>query len=157
MDQDQHSTTKTSTEEVELSKDNQQDGRFAFADIYTYIKDGTYPIDFDKPDKQALRKRAKYFIAKDTRLYYVGGCKHYNTLTFMCQAITKCHNVAGKEKSRNEERLVIEDPKQRARIISSVHDSCHLGLNRTNDVLASKYYWPGMSKDVGSYVSMKSL
>lgn len=55
--------------------------------------------------------------------------------------------------NRPEERLVVEDPKQRGRIISSVHDSCHLGLNRTNDMLACKYYWPGMSKHVASYVS----
>ena len=48
---------------------------------------------------------------------------------------------------------MVEDPKQRGRIISSVHDSCHLGLNRTNDMLACKYYWPGMSKHVASYVS----
>ena len=41
-------------EEEELSKDKQQDERLAFADIYVYTKGGTYPIDFGKPDKQAL-------------------------------------------------------------------------------------------------------
>ena len=56
--------------------------------------------------------------------------------------------------NRPEERLVVEDPKQGARIISSVHDSCHMGLNRTNDMVACKYYWPGMSKHVASYVSL---
>ena len=56
--------------------------------------------------------------------------------------------------NRPEERLMVEDPKQRGRIISSVHDSCHLGLNRTNDMLACKYYWPGMSIPVASYVSL---
>ena len=54
---------------------------------------------------------------------------------------------------QSEERVVIEDTKQRTRIISSIHDSCHMGLNRTNDMLASKYYWPGMYKDVSSHVS----
>ena len=68
--------------------------------------------------------------------------------------IMACNNV---EKTyRSEERLVVEDPKQRTRIISSVHDSSHLGLKRTNDLLACKYYWPGMSKYVASYVSLLS-
>ena len=33
-----------------------------------------------------------------------------------------------------------------------VHDSGHLGINRSLDMVASKYYWPGLSKDVKLYV-----
>ena len=36
-------------------------------------------------------------------------------------------------------RLVIEDVEKRRRIIRSTHDGSHLGLNRTNDMVASKY------------------
>ena len=60
------------TEEFEEIK---QDGRFSFTEIYHYIKEGKYPNSFSKPDKQALRKRAKFFIIKDTQLYYIGGGK----------------------------------------------------------------------------------
>ena len=54
------------------------------------------------------------------------------------------------------ERLVIEDAPQRERIISSVYDSNHLGINRTMDMIMVKYYWPGMSNDIRLYVSSKS-
>ena len=60
--------------------------------------------------------------------------------------------LLGKESS---ERLIIEDVAQRERIISSAHDSNHLGINRTSDMISVKYYWPGMSNDIQSYVSSK--
>lgn len=53
----------------------QKDGRFSFSEIHRYLSAGIYPDDFSKPDKQALRKRAKFFRAKNTALYYVGGHK----------------------------------------------------------------------------------
>ena len=47
------------------------------------VQYGTYPSDFEKSDKQALRKRSKFFKSADGNLYYVGGgkqdiaiCKH---------------------------------------------------------------------------------
>ena len=54
-------------------------------------------------------------------------------------------------------RLVVEDSEQRKRIVASTHDGSHLGLNRTNDMIASKYYWPGLFTDVKTYVSFTSL
>ena len=50
--------------------------KFSFSQIHKYLYSGTYPITFDKPDKQALRKRSKYFKNVDGNLYYVGGGKH---------------------------------------------------------------------------------
>ena len=50
-------------------------------------------------------------------------------------------------------RLVVEDLEKRKRIISSSHDGSHMGLNRTNDIIAGKYYWPGLFTDVKAYVS----
>ena len=49
---------------------------------------------------------------------------------------------------------MIEDASRRARILESVHDSSHFGVNRTLDLVASKYYWPGLTKDVKQYVSV---
>ena len=51
------------------------------------------------------------------------------------------------------ERLVVEDPEKRKRLVSSVHDSSHFGVNRTLDMICSKYYWPGLTSDVKCYVS----
>ena len=48
-------------------------GRFSYQEIFTYLKEGEYPEDFEKKDKQALRKRVKFFAVKDAHLYYVGG------------------------------------------------------------------------------------
>ena len=56
------------------------------------------------------------------------------------------------DKNAKTERLVIEDLGQRQRIVARVHDSGHLGINRSLDMVASKYYWPGLSKDVKLYV-----
>ena len=58
-------------------------------------------------------------------------------------------NVLGKV-----ERFVVEDKEKRARIISSIHDSSHFGINRTIDMVSAKYYWPGLSLDVRQYVSL---
>ena len=49
---------------------------------------------------------------------------------------------------------MIEDASRRTRILESVHDSSHFGVNRTLDLVASKYYWPGLTKDVKQYVSV---
>ena len=46
------------------------------------------------------------------------------------------------------ERLVVEDIAQCKLIISSIHDTSHLGVNRTLYMVAGKYYWPGLSTDV---------
>lgn len=55
-----------------------------------------------------------------------------------------------------KERLVIEDAARRQRAISSIHDSAHLGINRTLDMVTAKYYWPGLTRDVKQYVSKQT-
>ena len=56
-------------------------------------------------------------------------------------------------------RLVVECNEQRKRIIASIHDSNHLqvGVNRSLDLVKSKYYWPGLSGDVKQYVSLETV
>ena len=51
------------------------------------------------------------------------------------------------------ERLVVEDPDRRKRIVASIHNTSHMGLNRTTDMVSGKYYWPGLTSDVKAYVS----
>ncbi len=58
--------------------------------------------------------------------------------------------------SRDAERMVVEGVDQRKRIICQVHDANHFGVNRTNDMVAAKYYWPGLHVDVKKYVSIAS-
>ena len=60
------------------------DGRFGFSDIHNYLRCGTYPHSFNKPDKQALRKRSKFFLQKGDRLFYCGGqSKRESTLELL--------------------------------------------------------------------------
>ena len=50
-----------------------REGRFLYSEIYDYINSGKYPTGFEKADKLALRKRAKYFDVRGTKLVYLGG------------------------------------------------------------------------------------
>ena len=61
-------------------------------------------------------------------------------------------SVRSKIGKQLQERMVIEDPNQKL-IVASIHDTSHMGLNRTTDVVAGKYYWPGLMNDVKAYVS----
>jgi len=57
-----------------IMKENEKESRFTNCDIFAHVKDGKYPAD-SKDEKRALRKRAKFFVARGTALYYVGGGK----------------------------------------------------------------------------------
>ena len=47
------------------------DGRFAFSQIFEYLKSGSYPESFDKNDKRGLRNRAAFFVVNCiTRMNY---------------------------------------------------------------------------------------
>ena len=48
---------------------------------------------------------------------------------------------------------MIEDPDHLKRIVSSIRDASHMGLNRTTDMVSGKYYWPGLISDVKACVS----
>ena len=41
-----------------------EQGWFTVNDIHCYLRDGCYPDGYTKPDKLALRKRAKFFCAR---------------------------------------------------------------------------------------------
>ena len=54
-------------------------GRFTYDQLFNYIREGAYPKGWTKEDKQAMRKRARYFEVKGSNLYYVGGPSKLNT------------------------------------------------------------------------------
>lgn len=58
------------------------EGRFKYSDIHRYLECKTFPEGFTKLDKNALRKRSKFFVAQGPDLYYVGGS------TSKCELIT---------------------------------------------------------------------
>ncbi len=55
----------------------------------------------------------------------------------------------------SEERLAIEDKSKKERVIKCIHDTSHFGINRTLNLVSSKYYWPGLTNDVKQYVSVE--
>ena len=132
MENDANGDAATATEDTVRTAD----GRFTFSKIHRYLQDKSYPDGYTKADKTALRKRASFFSFKGSDLYYVGGSSHKENV--------------------KQPRLVVEDPAKRKRVIASLHDSNHLGINRTLDMVNAKYYWPGLTKAVKDYVSYSS-
>ena len=128
--EDAAAVTTTETDAATIT-----DGRFTFSEIHRYLRDKTYPVGYSKADKTALRKRANFFVCKGSDLFYVGG------------------QSSRTPEDRREPRLVIEDAGRRKRIVASLHDSSHLGVNRTLDLVTEKYYWPGLTAAVKDYVS----
>ena len=80
-----HSASAETTEN-ELVHSASADGHLAFCDIHNYLRCGTYPDSFTKPDKQALRKRSKFFMQKGDKLL-VSLQVHWTP------TIAKCSNV----------------------------------------------------------------
>jgi len=127
------------------------DGRFSFDAVYNYLRYQQYPEGASKLEKNSLRRRSKYFKLEDEDLYYIGGGIAWRWLQYDLQALISPH-LLGKA-STSTPRLVVQQVDKRKRIIASIHNASHLGLNRTNDMVAQKYYWPGLFMDVRAYVS----
>ena len=51
------------------TNDNHPDGRFSYSVINHYLSQMSYPANFAKEDKHALRKRAQHFACEDRELY----------------------------------------------------------------------------------------
>ena len=49
-----------------------RNGRFSYQEIFPYLREGKNLEYFERKNKQALRKRVKFFAVKDAHLYYVG-------------------------------------------------------------------------------------
>ena len=64
---------------------DKSEGRFSYTEVYDYVSKKVYPVHLTKEEeKQALRKRSKFFMAKDNgRLFYIGGKgKFYYSLLY---------------------------------------------------------------------------
>ena len=71
------------------SDDGNKDGRFTFNEIHQYLLQAVYPSSFSKSDKQALRKRAKFFSVNGADLYYTGRGENITETTFCnCKYVT---------------------------------------------------------------------
>ena len=71
------------------------------SEMFDYLVHRKYAPDADKVYKHGLRKRSRFFVHEEGRLYYVGGGKAVK-------------------------RLVVIGAEERERIVSSIHDEGHL-------------------------------
>ena len=78
----------------------------------------------------ALKKFSNFFIWKEGQLFYTGGKSGANNL-----------------------RLVIQQDKEKRRVISNIHDQAHLGRDKTATAVRSRYYWTNLYNYVSRYVS----
>ena len=70
--------------EVSGELEVEAEGRFKFATIYGYLSSGSYPENFTRADKLALRKRSKFFICEGQDLNYIGGVSSMKGMVFHC-------------------------------------------------------------------------
>lgn len=80
-----------------------------------------------------------------------------STSLFSIVFYSACSNDLNKIGALVREGLVVEDPDRRKRNVASIHDTSHMGLNKTADMVSGKYYWPGVTSDVKAYVSSLTL
>ena len=62
------------------------------------------------------------------------------------------HYIGGKVKQRP--RLVVQSEREQLRLIKTIHDTAHLGRDKTLSQLNEQYYRPEMYNQVCSYVSL---
>ena len=101
-----------------------KEGRFEYSTIFEYLNSGIYPESFDRSDKQALRKRSKFFACRGQTLVYVGGQSsklYYSVCAGSLYDYTYCVCVE-RSQGTTQEKVVIESKEQRKRILASVHD-----------------------------------
>jgi len=107
-----------------------------FGAIQNYLKEGSYPQNYDKNAKRRLREQAGSYLVTEDLLYR----KH------------KCGN-----------RLVILNEDKRSKMIECVHAGvgdgiegaslgAHLGRDKTRAKLSEKYFWPGMFREIDEYL-----
>ncbi len=56
-------------------RDENERDKFSYEEIFEYLAHGQYPAAVDKNYKHGLRKRSKFFIQEEGRLFYIGGKK----------------------------------------------------------------------------------
>lgn len=94
--------------------------------IWKYLSEKKYPEKYTENQKRALRTKIQKFVIEKEELFYV--CK-------------------------DQKRKVITTEKNNS-IMENCHalDACHLGRDKTFDMLKTRYYWNGMVKDVKDFI-----
>ena len=93
-------------------------------------------------DKLAQRKWAE--LSKHFSTTHTGGTHVFllspTSDNESCHAplLSIVHASVGNTASSTAPTLVVEDPKQRKRIVSCIHDESHLGMKHTNETAAKK-------------------
>ena len=64
-------STSDKSDASAATDDNHPDGWFSYRVIHRYLSQKSYPANFAKEDKHALRKRAQHFARQNVELYYV--------------------------------------------------------------------------------------
>ena len=103
----------------------EKDSKYSYEALYEYLCRGAYPVAVDEKYKHGLRKHSKIFICKEGQLFYTGGKSGANNI-----------------------RLVIQQDKEKRRVISSIHEQAHLGRDKTATAVTSRYYWTNLYNDV---------
>ena len=119
--------------EVETSDDteissNDVDARYKYSDVANYLSSGIYPAGANKATKSGLRKRSKVFTVEDGHLHYISG------------------------KVKKKPRLVVQSVDEQQRLSKTIHDTAHLGRDKTLSQLNERYYWSDMYKQVCAYI-----
>ncbi|XP_049333179.1 gypsy retrotransposon integrase-like protein 1 [Astyanax mexicanus] len=93
--------------------------------VYNLLSSGSYPSDFDKSQRQNLRRYASNFQIKDGDLFF------------------------------GNQRRVIKTKEEAMLLFQEFHSSPmggHSGILKTRTAMCSRFYWHGMSIDIDNWV-----
>jgi len=92
-----------------------------------------YPAELSENEKRTLRRKSKSFCIKQNEIYYI----HVDKKTEV-----------------TIDKLVITRKKVK-RVLYMCHNEsgCHLGVNKTVNKIATKYYFPSITENVRDYIS----
>uniref|UniRef100_K7F4E9 Gypsy retrotransposon integrase-like protein 1 n=1 Tax=Pelodiscus sinensis TaxID=13735 RepID=K7F4E9_PELSI len=96
--------------------------------VLAYITSNTYPEGMNKAGRLNLRRFASRFSLEDGTLY---------------------HSAKGRKV------IVVHTMKEARTLFERYHDSFmggHEGIFKTRNIMTSKYYWPGMTRDIVDWV-----
>lgn len=92
-----------------------------------------YPVGMTKVEKNTFRRRTHTYDIEDGELYYI---RHKGT-------------------PKAIKTKVVKEPDEVNRIFADFHASttgAHRGQKKTRDAISSRFYWPGMCKDIKTWV-----
>ncbi|XP_033905449.1 uncharacterized protein LOC117429729 isoform X1 [Acipenser ruthenus] len=97
--------------------------------VYNYLQKKDYPNHFTKYQRQNLRRLASSYSLEENTLY------HY---------------------TKGVKQRVVRTVSEALDLFREFHDSAaggHSGIKKTRHAFTSRFYWPGMSKDIEDWIS----